>query len=115
MIRRFLKSLISNDIYVYDNLADDPAFWSIDDAIALKTFFMGETGRKLKAQLNNFTYRNAVKACKERNNGDYYRGVARGVMVTVEAIENNFPPPSVAQTEETDEPAEQEQADFAVF
>jgi hypothetical protein len=100
--------------YTYENLADDPEFWTMDDAIALKTFFSTEPGQKMRARLNNLTFRSAIKACSEPVNGDYHRGIARGILITVQSIEKDFPP-AVGQTAEPDESAEQGQAELAVL
>lgn len=100
--------------YTYENLADDPEFWSLDDSVSLKTFFNGVTGQKLKARLNNLTFRSAIKACSEPVNGDYHRGIARGILITVQSIEKDFPP-APAQGATTDNPAEQDQAEDVAF
>jgi len=113
---RNLNTLIDREpvAYAYQGLADDPEFWSADDSAALATFFKGVTGQKLRARLNNLVVRSAIKACSEPVKGDYHRGIARGILITVQSIEKDFPvaPPQVGNI---DEVAEQEQAAFAVL
>lgn len=110
---RFLKKIFlfirrEHVAYTYESLADDPEFWSPDDSVALATFFKSPTGHKLRANLNNLTFRSATQACAEPVNGDYHRGIARGILITVQFLESKFPvaPPQVGNI---DDASEQEQ------
>jgi hypothetical protein len=74
----------------YDLLADTPEFWTDDDGAYVAAFFASSTGQKLSARLTNYVVRCAVEATRQTDNQIYHNGVARGVAMSVSAIENHF-------------------------
>ena len=94
---------LANELRKFDELAAD---WSADDGIALKTFLVGESGQKLRSILNNFVFKSAIEACQVDHNGDYHRGIARGILLSVHSIDNLLPPAVGAQAANSEEAVE---------
>ena len=105
MIKRLIQAYrLSRYLSLYDESADGD--WSPDDAIALKTFFLGVSGQKLRKRLSNFVFKSAIEACQVDKNGDYHRGIARGILLTVSSIDNQFPP-AAGQAADSEESVDQ--------
>lgn len=81
---------LAQQLQRFDEMAESD--WTLDDAMALKTFMVGVSGSKLSKRLNNFVFKSAVEACQIEQNGDYHRGIARGILLAVHSIDNHFPP-----------------------
>ena len=97
---KFLQQLIAafkiaGEMRQYHDMADAADFWTEDDAVHFRTFLIGQAGKKFRARLSNIVFKSAVQACTSEESGDYRRGVARGVMITVQFIEQHLPRPRV--------------------
>ena len=61
----------------------------------LLRFMVGNTGQKLRVRLSNMVYRGMLEATNTPNGkeytGEYMRGVAKGILTTVRAIESHLP------------------------
>ena len=91
-LRRVLKALRNdNPLAKYEPLADSEDYWTDEDSEVLRNFFAGSTGAKLKQRLANAVYRSAIQACSEPEHGDYNRGLARGVFLTVQLVDSHQP------------------------
>src|SRR5581483_4941165 len=89
-LRRVLKALRNdNPLAKYEPLADSEDYWTDEDSEVLRNFFAGSTGAKLKQRLANAVYRSAIQACSEPKDGDYNRGLARGVFLTVQLLDSH--------------------------
>jgi hypothetical protein len=108
MIRRLIRAYkLANALRRFDEQAEGE--WSQDDAIALKTFLLGVSGKKLRARLSNLVFKSAIEACQVTQNGDYHRGIARGIYLTSVVIDNHFPT-SAGQAGDSENQGEQEAA-----
>ena len=91
MIKRLIDALrLAKEAQQYVDIADNPDFWTPGHAVAAASFFGGETGQRLRVRLRNMVFRTAVQACSDVKNGEYERGKARGVLLTVQAIEQHL-------------------------
>jgi hypothetical protein len=91
MIKRLLAAYrLAKEAQQYIDIADNPDFWTPNNAAIATSFFAQETGQRLKIRLRNIVFRTAIQACSVAENGDYERGKARGVLLIVQAIENHL-------------------------
>jgi len=65
----------------------DPLPWSVEDAIALNSFFKSETGKKFKDALLNTVLMQNASAIADRNHLQYSAGFAMGQASLVKVIE----------------------------
>ena len=84
----------------YIEIADRAEFWTKWDGAWLVRQMVSSSGKKLKARLNAMVFKSALRACSVETNGDYERGIARGILLAVQAFDQHM---DVArQPEETD-------------
>jgi hypothetical protein len=74
----------------YDFLADTDESWTKEDADLMRALFAGPAGMKLKVRLTNYVVRCAVKATRQTDNHAYHNGIAKGVGMAVNAIEEHM-------------------------
>lgn len=80
----------ARQIRAYIEMAESQDFWQPIDGKAFVAFMMTSTGKKLRARLNNMVFKGATRACQVESNGDYARGIARGVLLTVQALDQHM-------------------------
>lgn len=80
----------AKQIREYVELADRAEFWQSVDGARMVQFFTSHSGQKLRARLANMVFKGALKACGAETNGDYQRGIARGILLTVQAIDQHM-------------------------
>lgn len=98
MIRTILTALKeARQIRNFIELADKAEFWQPIDGKALVAFMVTPTGQKLRARLNNGVFKSALRACQVEGNGDYIRGIARGVLLAVQSIDQHMEAARVPQ------------------
>jgi hypothetical protein len=91
MIKRLIAAYrLAKEAQQYVDIADSPDFWLPNNAATAASFFSNETGQRLKIRLRNIVFRTAIQACSVADHGDYERGKARGVLLTVQAIEQHL-------------------------
>jgi hypothetical protein len=71
-------------------LAEQAEFWTPVDGMAMVKFMTTTTGQKLRARLNNMVFKSAIRSCSVPANGDYERGIARGVLLTIKALDEHM-------------------------
>jgi hypothetical protein len=101
-LRHFIIAFKEASLRVqYDFLAEQEDFWGNEDSKLLADFFAGTTGRKLKVRLTNYVCQSAITSTRK---GDkYHCGIARGVALAVNAMEQHFtvsPPRSADNSED---------------
>jgi len=92
-LREFLKAWrMAKDQLRYIKEAEAQDAWTSADAGAALAFFNSETGRKLKARLDNSVFNAARVATRNPSNVKYHFGVARGVELSVANLEQHLNP-----------------------
>ncbi|SRR6266576_253378 len=96
--------------YKFDYLAESPDAWTQEDALGTNQFFNSDTGKKLKIHLTNFVVKSAVTAIHEPPDQlQKAAGIALGVKMTVEAMENLLSViPPTEKAEKSDDKQEEE-------
>jgi hypothetical protein len=87
LLRAWREAITS---HTYDLVADTEAGWTDDDARRLTEFFLTTTGKKLTARLTNYVIRSAIEATRQPSNHAYHNGVARGVALSVNTMQQHF-------------------------
>jgi hypothetical protein len=91
MIKRLIAAYrLAKEAQQYVDIADGPDFWLPHNAATAASFFANETGQRLRLRLRNMVFRTAVQACGNVTNGEYERGKAHGVLLSVQAIEQHL-------------------------
>lgn len=80
----------SRQIRKFIELAEQADFWKPIDGKALLAFMITPSGKKLRARLNNIVFKSALRACRVQTQGDYERGIARGVLLTIQAFDQHI-------------------------
>lgn len=101
----------------YDPMADTPEFWTQEDAVSLCNFLGSTAGRKLKVRLLNYTFKCALKATASECNHAYHNGLAMGVRIGINAIQEHALLASHPRSDDTPEDQTQPSAaaDFALL
>ena len=84
----------------YIEIADTAEFWTKYDGAWLVRQFIQPSGKKLRARLNAMVFKSALRACSVEENGDYQRGIAHGILLTVQAFDQHMD--QARQPDETD-------------
>jgi len=74
----------------YIAIADKDEFWKPIDGAATVKFFSSYSGKKLYARLSNMVYKSAIRACGPQDDGDYQRGIAHGILITVQTLDQHI-------------------------
>jgi hypothetical protein len=78
---------------------DTAEAWTEDDRKALRSFVASEAGTKLMTRLTNMTMKSAVSATQSPKDTKYNFGIARGVALAINALQEHFiASPSVRNT-----------------
>lgn len=73
----------------YEPKADDPNFWTQEDAVWLAGVLDSQRGRKLKARLNNHAMRTAYQAVRDPTTTAHRSGTAAGCFMIIRVIETS--------------------------
>lgn len=117
-IRNFLRAFHEASLATaYDPMADAPDSWTREDAVGLCNFLGSQTGQKFKARLLNYTFKCALKATSYPDNHGYHNGLAMGVRMGVNAIQEHALIASLQRNEGTleDQSLESATPDFALL
>ena len=89
MIKRLIATYrLLKQIDKYYEEADAEDYWSNDDALALAQH---PTYTKLLKRLQNAGVKASVEACQPSDMGDHRRGMAFGLILSVNLIKQHFP------------------------
>lgn len=90
-VSRFLRAWReARTAATYDFMSDTEGGWTAEDAELMRALFGGPTGGKLKIRLTNYVLRCAVEATRQTQNHAYHNGIARGVEMAVNVIEEHM-------------------------
>jgi hypothetical protein len=103
LLRAWREAITS---HTYDLVSDTEEGWTDDDARRLTEFFASTTGKRLKARLTNYVIRSAIEATRQPSNHAYHNGVARGVALCVNAMQQNM---TLAKLHDTDTKGKEEE------
>ena len=74
----------------FSEIYDQPTVWTDEDADATRAFFGSDTGKKLSQRLVNTVFKANAAACESPENIKFNGGIARGVALTVNALQEHF-------------------------
>lgn len=90
-LKRFLQAWQDAKLHQnYEELADDPEYWTNEDALWLGSMLSHPTGQKLMKRLSNMVIRGAIDATRRTLNPRYHCGIARGMALLKASIDRDF-------------------------
>jgi len=74
-------------IMPYQSRADDPMFWTAEDAKWLNSMLQSQTGRKLLIKMRNYAMLVAAQSVCDPSNAMYRKDIAAGLFSSIAALE----------------------------
>lgn len=82
---------------IYEWIEDESQSWDNDvDGKNLTVFFNSDTGLKLKREISNYVMTSAVNACAQATNNQHHAGIATGIRICFERIQDLFYDPQAS-------------------
>jgi hypothetical protein len=87
-IRRALRDGLTT--HTYDVSSDTDEGWTEEDRKRMLEFFGTSTGQKLNARLRNYVFLTAIKSTSQPQNAERHNGIAFGVRMTVNFLQEQM-------------------------